>query len=160
MNETSPITVKMAMAAWDNQIKRLSQLLEGFTDDQLMREVSPGRNRAIYLVGHLIAVHDAMNDILGLGKRAHSDLDEALIQKPDKSGIAIPSATEMRKYWKDVHQNLRDAMQKLSPEEWFSRHNAMTDEDFQKDPSRNKLNVLLSRTGHAAYHSGQLHLLK
>ena len=33
-------------------------------------------------------------------------------------------------------------------------------EDFIKEPHRNKLNVLLTRTTHLAYHAGQLALLK
>ena len=38
--------------------------------------------------------------------------------------------------------------------------NNATDEDFAKEPARNKLSVLLNRTNHLAYHLGQLRLLK
>jgi hypothetical protein len=36
----------------------------------------------------------------------------------------------------------------------------MTEEDFEKEPGRNKLSVLINRTNHMAYHLGQLVLLK
>ncbi len=37
---------------------------------------------------------------------------------------------------------------------------AVTAEDFAREPHRNKLNIVLNRTGHVSYHLGQLVLLK
>ena len=37
---------------------------------------------------------------------------------------------------------------KMEPEAWFARHESMTDADFEKDPTRNKLAVLVNRTNH------------
>lgn len=48
----------------------------------------------------------------------------------------------------------------LSPADWFAKHTAVSDEDFAKEPHRNRLNVLLSRTIHQSNHLGQLSLLK
>jgi hypothetical protein len=42
---------------------------------------------------------------------------------------------------------------------WLSRHTAVSSDDFVKEPHRNKLNVVVNRTGHMAYHIGQLRLL-
>ena len=50
-------------------------------------------------------------------------------------------------------------MADLGPEEWFTRHANITEADFPKEPHRNRLNVLLSRTNHLAYHRGQMVLL-
>ena len=152
--------VKMALSAWETHIGRASELLETLSDAQLLNEIAPKKNRGIYLVGHLIAVHDAMNDILGLGKRSHVELDEAFVQNPDRSGFDMPDLSVLRKYWKEVHQKLGEALQQLKPEEWFEKHSHMTDEDFGREPHRNKLNVLINRTNHLAYHLGQLRLLK
>ena len=152
--------VKMALSAWETQIKRASELLESLSDQQLLNEIAPNKNRGIYLIGHLIAIHDAMNDILGLGKRAHAELDEAFVRNPDKSGFDMPGVSVLKRYWNDVHQKLQNAFKQLAPEEWFKRHNSMTDEDFAKEPYRNKLSVLINRTNHVAYHIGQLRLLK
>jgi hypothetical protein len=38
------------------------------------------------------------------------------------------------------------------------RHNAVSEEDYAKDPTRNRLAVLLSRTNHMSYHLGQITL--
>jgi len=152
--------VKMALSAWETHIGRANELFESLSDVQLLNEIAPHKNRGIYLVGHLIAVHDAMNDILGLGKRSHVELDEAFVKNADNSGFDMPAISVLRQYWNDVHQKLGDGLKQMAPDDWFKRHNHMTDEDFEREPHRNKLNVLINRTNHLAYHLGQLRLLK
>jgi len=151
--------VQMAISAWDTQITRTSELLESISDPQLLNKIAPGKNRGIYLVGHLIAIHDAMNDILGLGTRSHVELDKAFVDNPDSSGFDIPTTATLRRFWSDVHAALNNKMKQLPPQAWFEKHNAITDEAFAKEPHRNKLNVLINRTNHLAYHLGQLRLL-
>jgi hypothetical protein len=48
----------------------------------------------------------------------------------------------------------------LKPEEWFEKHTAVSAEDFINEPHRNKLNIIITRTSHLNYHTGQLVLLK
>jgi hypothetical protein len=43
----------------------------------------------------------------------------------------------------------------MSSNDWAHRHSAVSEEDFAKDPSRNRFAVLLSRTNHLSYHLGQ-----
>jgi len=50
-------------------------------------------------------------------------------------------------------------IKELPEELWLARHNAMTDEDFEANPLRNRLSVLINRTNHFHYHLGQLRLL-
>ena len=64
---------------------------------------------------------------------------------------------DVRKYCKEV---LQQRMEKLPAGEWFEKHTAVADEDFIKEPHRNKLNIILTRTTHLQYHIGQLILLK
>ena len=156
----SDTMVKMAMSAWDSHVTRTTNLLKELSDDQLSKEVAPGKNTGKYLLGHLVAVHDALNDIMGLASREHADLDKAFIMHPDKQGLAMPEISVLREYWDDVHQKLNSALQSMQPDDFFKRHNSVSDEDFIKEPTRNKLNVLISRTNHLSYHLGQLQLLK
>ena len=53
---------------------------------------------------------------------------------------------------------LTDALNVFTPEEWLQRHTAASDADFAKDPSRNRMAVVLTRTNHISYHLGQLML--
>ena len=154
------LLIKTAKFAWQTQTERAGALINSLTHEQFLIEIAPGRNTVRYIIGHLIAIHDAMNGILGIGNRAYAFLDEAFVKNPDKSAFDMPDADTLKKYWNDVHEGLETSLRNLSIEDWFSRHNAVTDEVFIRNPSRNKLSVLLNRTNHAAYHLGQLKLLK
>jgi hypothetical protein len=154
------VIVTIALNAWHDRVARVQQLLTTFSDEQLLREVAPGKNRGIYLVGHLVAYHDALCIILDLGPRLHPELDNAFLQQPDKAGLPMPSLAELKQYWTEVHERLARDFQQVPVSAWFARHMAVSEADFQQQPHRNKLSVLLNRTNHLAYHTGQLILLK
>ena len=63
--------VSGALKAWDAYIEQADGLFSNLTEQQLGREVAPGKNRLIYLWGHLIAVHDGMLPLLYFGQHLH-----------------------------------------------------------------------------------------
>jgi hypothetical protein len=150
--------IEMALKNWQLQLDRAEKTFSSLSDEELLNDIVPGKNRAIYLLGHFIAYHDMMAETLGIGERHYRHLDDAFIKNPDKSGFEIPDTATLRENWKDVHQKLNDYFSALSPEEWFKKHNAVSEEDFAKEPYRNRLNLLMNRTAHIAYHVGQLKL--
>jgi uncharacterized damage-inducible protein DinB len=152
------LSVQVAINSWRLVLERANKALSNLTDDQLLKEVSPGKNRVIYLWGHLTAAHDAMFPILGLGERLHPELDAIFISSPDKAGAPLPPTEELRKYWNEVNGKLVSQFGSLSAEEWLQRHRSVSEEDYAKDPTRNRLAVLLSRTNHMSYHLGQMTL--
>jgi DinB superfamily len=152
------LSVQVAINSWRLVLERTNKTLSHLADDQLLKEVAPGRNRLIYLWGHLTAIHDAMFPILGLGERLHPELDAIFVSSPDKSGAELPPVGELRKYWDGVNGKLLSQFATLSADEWLQRHNAVSEEDYAKDPTRNRLAVLLSRTNHMSYHLGQITL--
>jgi len=154
------ILSRIALQAWQTQVDRSTQFINSLTDKELMQEIAPGKNRGVYLIGHLAAIHDALPEILGLGKRAYPDLQAVFIQAADKTIEPIPSVSELRSMWLAIHERLKNELAKIPAEDWFKRHQSMTDADFEKEPTRNKLSVLITRTNHLAYHFGQLRLLK
>jgi DinB superfamily len=154
------IFIKIALNAWQTQVDRSTQFINSLSDEELMKEIAPGKNRGVYLVGHLAGVHDALPEILGLGKAAYPELQPVFLQAADKTIDRIPSVSELKKIWTAVHERLKNEFIKMPADAWFSRHESMTDADFEKDPARNKLSVLNTRTNHLAYHFGQLRLLK
>jgi hypothetical protein len=157
-NETT--FIKMVLDAWHTYIKRTDELFNSLSDDQLMREIAPGRNRGIYLLGHLAAVHDRMLPLLELGNPLHPELWDPFVEKPDKEVTELPATETLREDWKEINTNLGDKMSRLSPEAWFQKHTSVSAEDFAKEPHRNKLNLIINRTNHLANHFGQLLLLK
>jgi hypothetical protein len=148
-----------ALNAWNTNIERADKLFSGLTTEQLQIEIAPGKNRLIYLWGHLTAVHDAMLPLMGLGPRLHQELDVPFVSKPDKGVPGVPSAPEVKTSWDEVNSKLGEGFRKLSAADWLQKHAAVSDEDFAKDPLRNRFAILLSRTNHLAYHLGQAALV-
>lgn len=154
------LIVKMTLTAWDAQNKSLNNLVDSLTDEQLQNEIAPGRNTGIYLLGHLTAVSDALLPLLGFGERLFPALEEVFVKSPDKSGLDMPTIAELKQNLSAVNVKLSTAFQSCTVDEWLSKHTAVTAEDFVKEPHRNKLNVVISRTNHMANHIGQMILLK
>jgi uncharacterized damage-inducible protein DinB len=151
--------VKMALDNWQGQLNATNKLFDKLTDAELMQEIAPSRNRGIYLLGHLAAIHGAMFPLLRFGDAAVPELWPIFVASPDGAVADIPSAEQLRAQWKEINDNLWTHFSSLTPEEWFARHASVTPEDFEKEPHRNRLNVLLSRTNHLSNHRGQLALL-
>ena len=153
------LLVKMTLMAWDAQNTHLHKLINSLTDEQLAKETAPGKNTGVYLLGHLIAVSDGLLPLLGFGNRLFPEMEEVFLKNPDKSGLARPSVTELKQRLETVNKKLDSHFQSADINEWLSRHTAVSAEDFAREPHRNKLNTIITRTGHMAYHIGQMRLL-
>ena len=150
------VFIKMALSAWDTYNERVNKLINSLSDEQLIAETAPGRNSGIYLFGHLIAVSDGLFPILGFGERLYPELDKIFLINPDKSGLQMPSINELKEYWNKVNAKLTDHIIRMPADEWFTRHNNVSEADFANEPHRNKLNIIINRTNHTSYHLGQL----
>ena len=159
MTPTS-LLVKMVLDRWNGSLVNLNKYLDALTDEQLLKEIAPGKNRGIYLLGHLIAVHDDMLTLLDMGDKKFPELQEPFLKQADKVATQIPSAADLRAIWKKQGDLLREKFEQLTPEQWLEKHTAVTEEDFVKELHRNKLNIIITRTSHLQYHTGQLALLK
>src|ERR1700681_385952 len=153
------VLIQTAISSWEQVIKRVGTLCLSCSEEQLLVEVAPGKNRISYLWGHLTAVNDAMFSVLRLGERLHPALDAVFIAQPDRS-VPLPTSTEIAKCWEDVHTELLSRFTTLSPNDWLERHGNVSPEEFERNPMRNRLAVLLGPTNHASYHFGQMMLAK
>jgi hypothetical protein len=158
--DTNKIIVKMILDRWYGSVKNFEAALNALSDEQLQNEIAPGKNRGIYVLGHLIAVHDSMLQLMDMGDKIFPELSRPFLESPDRSVAEIPSAKELRAAWSKMNEALTQKINSLSPEEWFQKHTSVSAEDFAKEQHRNKLNILLTRTTHLAYHTGQFVLLK
>ncbi len=152
--------VDAALRAWKSNSDRIEKFFHALSDEQLEQEVAPGRNRLIYLWGHLAAVNDGMLPLLGIGSRLHPELDAIFLTNPDRSTAALPSAAELKQFASEIERALWTAFSGWSPAEWLERHTAVSEEDFAREPHRNRFSVLLNRNAHAAFHYGQVILAK
>jgi len=159
MNTTS-LLVKMNLDRWNASIKNCDVLLQDLTDEQLQREIAVGKNRGIYILGHLIAVHDDMLPLLNFGDRIFPELQEPFLKSADKVVKELPSVQDLKLKWKKTNTVLSEKIDGMHSDAWFEKHTAVSAEDFILEPHRNKLNIIITRTTHLAYHTGQLNLLK
>jgi uncharacterized damage-inducible protein DinB len=157
---TTDLFVKIALDGWQAQINATNKLLEKLSDEDLMKEISPARNRGVYLLGHLASIHDMMLPLLRFEDLAFPQLKPIFVDAPDRTVEAIPSAKPLREIWNQVNEKLAKHFEKLSGDEWLTRHNSISEADFVNQPYRNRLSLLLSRTGHLSYHRGQMALLE
>jgi hypothetical protein len=100
-----------------------------------------------------------MLSLLLLGDSQYPKYYSVFVQSPDSAVADLPSIAELRTQWTATNEKLSAHFASLTPDEWFTRHASVNAEDFAKEPHRNRLNVLLSRTNHLSYHRGQLVLL-
>lgn len=152
--------LKMVFDRWNASISNWDKLLNELSDETLQKQIAPNKNRGVYLVGHIIAVHDDMLKLLDLGDKQYPDLYDPFIKSADNPNTQYPSIAELRVYWSSQCEVLKQKFESLDPEAWFEKHTAVSTEDFAKEPHRNKLNIIITRTTHLAYHTGQLQLLK
>ena len=88
--------VALGLKTWNTQIDRADKLFGGLSSEEVPREIAPGKNRLLYLWGHLTAVHDAMLPLLSLGERLHPEFDVAFVSNPDKSRADLPSHEDVQ----------------------------------------------------------------
>jgi uncharacterized damage-inducible protein DinB len=153
---TAALFIKIAVSNWELQNTRLNGLLAKLSDEQLAAQTAPDRNSGTYLLGHLTAVSDGLFTFLELGDRLYPRLDEVFLKNADTSGLPKPSIAELKEYWYQVNTKLKQKFDTMAPADWFTKHSAVSTEDFAKEPHRNKLNILTNRTIHQGYHMGQI----
>ena len=152
--------IDSALRAWKSNVERAENFFNALSAEHLLQQVAPGRNRLIYLWGHLAAADDALLPLLGVGSKLHPELDAIFLTNPDRSATSLPSATEIKQAWDEIHNALWSAFNKLSAADWLAKHTAVSDDEFVREPHRNRYTVILSRTSHIAFHYGQAILAK
>ncbi len=152
---TEKALIDSALRGWKFNVERADKLFGDLSPAQLEQPVAPGKNRLIYLWGHLAAVNDRLLPLLGIGARLHPGFDAMFISNPDKSVPLTVSGPSLKKAWQEINQKLWEGFSKFSDSDWAQRHTAVSEQDFEREPHRNRFGVLLGRTAHLAYHLGQ-----
>jgi hypothetical protein len=147
--------ISQILSTWTGANNRVTAFFTKFEDAAYEHEVAPGRNRGIYILGHLVSSSDGLLPLFGISERLYPELEKLFSTNPDRAFDELPSMAELRGYWEKVNGTLSAHFDKMQPQDWLSRHTKVSEEDFAKEPHRNKLNVLLSRTMHISNHMGQ-----
>src|SRR5882762_1878170 len=82
------------------------------------------------------------------------------ISKPDRSVELTLTAQSLKSAWDKINEKLWEGLSKFSAADWAGRHTAISEDEFKREPNRNKFTVLLGRTAHMSYHVGQATLAR
>src|SRR5712691_8174815 len=130
--------IDAALRGWKSNVERIDKLFWTLSPGQLELQVAPGKNRLIYLWGHLAAVNDGLLPLLGRGERLHPEPDAMFVTKADKSVEITVTAQSLKSAWDKINEKLWEGFSKFSPADWAGRHTAVSEEEFKREPNRSK----------------------
>src|SRR5260370_3055224 len=122
--------IDSALRNWRSNVDRAGKLFGNLSQEQLLQEVAPGKNRVIYLWGHLTAFNDALIPLLGFGSRIHPELDLMFVSNPDRTVPTILLGEDLNIICQETRQILWLAFSKLSFAHCLQKHGAVSVEDF------------------------------
>jgi len=114
--------IDSALRNWRSNVDRAGKLFGNLSQEQLLQEVAPGKNRVIYLWGHLTAFNDALIPLLGFGARIHPELDLMFVSNPDRTVPTILLGEDLKIIWQETSQILWTGFSKLSVADWLQKH--------------------------------------
>src|SRR5262245_6829967 len=102
------LLIRGVLQVWKFNEDRIDKFFRALSEEELQREIMPGRNRLIYLWGHIAAVNDALFPLLGLGPKMYPDLDTMFLPNPDRAVQEILSGHEVGRAFGEIHRALRN----------------------------------------------------
>lgn len=139
----------LIFSAWLLQNRKISNLINRLPDEDLNRDIMPGRNSGVYLLGHLIASNDLLMPLFGFGDKMFPEYEKIFLCTPDKCVEKLPAANQLKAHWFVLNEQLR--MRFMD-----SRKNEADENPLL---SNQKLSTLLYVINHQCYHLGQLSFL-
>jgi uncharacterized damage-inducible protein DinB len=149
-------TLDICLLQWDTYNRRTQKVLETLKDENFNKPIVNGGNSPSWLLGHLADTEDALLELFGISKRLYPELNKIYHHEKGSNQTGHLTKEELTIRWKAISEALDKAFKSWSEAEWMGRHTAVSEEDFKKEPHRNKLNVMLSRVEHKASHLGQI----
>jgi len=149
-------TLDICLIQWDTYNRNMQKVFDSISEESFDRPIVPGSNSPSWLLGHLADTDDALLELFGIGKRMFPELAKIYHHERDTNQTDHLSKEELNTKWKAIVNELDTTFKAMSENDWLSRHTVVSEEDFKKQPHRNKLNVMLSRVTHKASHLGQI----
>lgn len=149
-------TIDICLLQWDAYNSRAQKILESINEESYHLAIVTDGNSPSWLMGHLANTDDMVLELFGIRKRIFPELATIYHHTRGSNQTGHLTKEELAEKWKTILDELDQAFKSMTESEWLGRHMAVTEEDFKKEPQRNKLNVMLSRVTHKASHLGQI----
>jgi len=148
--------IEISMLQWTTYNTRMQKMMDAISDQNFNSSITPGGNSPSWLFGHLVDTNDKLLELFAIQKRMFPELEKIYHHERGTNQAGHLSKVELTNKWKAITAELDKAFKSWTEKEWMSRHTAVSEEDFKKEPHRNKLNVMLGRVSHKASHLGQI----
>jgi len=149
-------TLEICLLQWDVYNRRMQKAFEAISDENFNKPIVNGGNSPSWLLGHLADTDDALLELFGIRSRVFPELAKIYHHERGTNQTGHLSKEELNAKWKTIIAQLDRAFISMSESDWHGRHMAVSEDDFKKEPHRNKLNVMLSRVTHKASHLGRI----
>jgi uncharacterized damage-inducible protein DinB len=149
-------TLEICLLQWDAYNRRMQKALDTISEESFYKPIVKDGNSPSWLMGHLADTDDALLELFGIRQRIFPELATIYHHERGTNQSGHLSKAELLNKWIVIVSELDRAFKRMSEKEWHARHMAVSEEDFKKEPHRNKLNVMLSRVTHKASHLGQM----
>ncbi len=150
--------LEICLLQWETYNRRTQKLIDTISHENFNKPVVPNGNSPSWILGHLADTDDKLLELFGIKNRMFPELEKIYHHERGINQTGHLSKEELTAKWKAITAALDHAFKSWSESDWMSRHTAVSEEDFNKEPQRNKLNVMLSRVSHKASHLGQIAL--
>lgn len=149
-------TLQICLLQWDTYNKRMQNAIDTISNEKFNQAIIVNGNSPSWLLGHLVDTDDKLLELFGIGKRIFPELSTIYHHERGTNQQGHLTKAELSTKWNTVVAELDTAFKNMTEADWLARHMSVTEEDFKKEPHRNKLNVFLSRIAHKASHLGQI----
>lgn len=153
-------TLDICLLQWDTYNNRMQKLLDTISNENFNKPVAPGANSPSWILGHLVDTDDKLLELFGIRSRLFPELEKIYHHERGANQAGHLTKDQLITQWKAILAELNRTFKSMSESDWHGRHVAVSEEDFKKEPHRNKLNVMLSRVSHKASHLGQIAMQK
>ncbi|HEU5292187.1 MAG TPA: DinB family protein [Cyclobacteriaceae bacterium] len=153
-------TLDICLLQWDTYNNRMQKVLDTISDENFNKPVVVGANSPSWILGHLADTDDKLLELFGIRKRLYPELEKIYHHERGTNQSGHLPKAQLITQWKAILAELNRSFKAMSESDWHGRHLAVSEEDFKKEPHRNKLNVMLSRVSHKASHLGQVAMQK
>ncbi len=134
----------------------MQKMIDAISEQNFNTPITANGNSPSWLFGHLADTDDKLLELFGIGKRMFPELETIYHHERGSNQKGHLSKEELTTKWNAISAELDRAFKSWSENDWMSRHTAVSEEDFKKEPHRNRLNVMLGRVSHKASHLGQV----
>ncbi|MBL7871941.1 MAG: DinB family protein [Cyclobacteriaceae bacterium] len=149
-------TLEICLLQWDTYNKRMQKVIDSISDENFNHAIIATGNSPSWLLGHLADTDDKLLELFGISERMFPELSTIYHHERVTNQHGHLSKAELNKKWNLIVAKLDTVFKNMTEADWLARHMSVTEEEFKKEPHRNKLNVLLSRVTHKASHLGQI----